>query len=85
MIQWKQSENKWSMLEIICHLYDEEREDFRSRLAKILFEDQLFFVKFFYKNRHLCGNRLFICNAECPQHLLLCDKADYTFCEYFYQ
>ncbi|MBS1516452.1 MAG: DinB family protein [Bacteroidetes bacterium] len=39
MIKWKPSENKWSMLEIVCHLYDEEREDFRARLAKILLED----------------------------------------------
>lgn len=33
---WKQSENKWCLLEIICHLYDEEREDFRSRVKHIL-------------------------------------------------
>jgi len=26
----------WSMLEVICHLYDEEREDFRARLKSIL-------------------------------------------------
>lgn len=29
---WKQSPEKWCMLEILCHLYDEEREDFRIRL-----------------------------------------------------
>jgi len=39
MIKWKTSEKNWSLLEIICHLYDEEREDFRARLAKILLED----------------------------------------------
>lgn len=39
MILWKPEENKWSLLEIACHLYDEEREDFRARLAKILLED----------------------------------------------
>ncbi|MFZ1322166.1 MAG: DinB family protein [Ignavibacteria bacterium] len=39
MIQWNPTENKWSLLEIVCHLYDEEREDFRARLAKILLED----------------------------------------------
>ena len=33
---WKPSENKWCLLEIVCHLYDEEKEDFRPRLAKIL-------------------------------------------------
>ena len=26
----------WSMLEVVCHLYDEEREDFRQRLDIIL-------------------------------------------------
>ena len=29
----------WSILEVVCHLYDEEREDFRARLKKILNED----------------------------------------------
>lgn len=38
-IKWKPSDNKWSLLEIVCHLYDEEKEDFRARLAKILLED----------------------------------------------
>lgn len=33
---WKQSPEKWSLLEILCHLYDEEREDFRSRLKHTL-------------------------------------------------
>lgn len=32
---WKPQENKWSLLEIVCHLYDEEREDFRNRLKHI--------------------------------------------------
>lgn len=27
---------KWNLLEIICHLYDEEREDFRARIRYIL-------------------------------------------------
>jgi hypothetical protein len=35
-IKWKPFENKWCLLEIVCHLYDEEKEDFRPRLAKIL-------------------------------------------------
>ena len=33
---WKQSQDKWCMLEIICHLYDEECEDFRIRLRYVL-------------------------------------------------
>lgn len=28
--------DSWSMLEVVCHLYDEEREDFRQRLDIIL-------------------------------------------------
>jgi hypothetical protein len=34
--RWKPSPNKWSMLEVINHLYDEEREDFRQRLELTL-------------------------------------------------
>lgn len=33
---WKPSEDKWCLLEIICHLYDEEREDFRTRTRSTL-------------------------------------------------
>ena len=33
---WKKSKNKWCLLEIVCHLLDEEREDFRKRLRHIL-------------------------------------------------
>lgn len=33
---WKQSTEKWCLLEIICHLYDEEREDFRARTKRVL-------------------------------------------------
>jgi len=36
LIHWKQSETKWSLLEIICHLCDEEKEDFRARVASTL-------------------------------------------------
>ena len=36
--QWKPSPEKWSLLEIVNHLYDEEREDFRQRIKNI-FED----------------------------------------------
>ena len=29
---WKPDEASWSLVEVICHLYDEEREDFRMRV-----------------------------------------------------
>jgi hypothetical protein len=34
--QVKPNTESWSMLEVICHLYDEEREDFREHLDFIL-------------------------------------------------
>lgn len=34
--QWKPAPDKWCLLEIICHLYDEEREDFRARVKHML-------------------------------------------------
>lgn len=33
---WKSSPEKWCLLEIVCHLYDEERYDFRYRTKHIL-------------------------------------------------
>jgi len=33
---WKPAPEKWSMLDVINHLYDEEREDFRQRLKLTL-------------------------------------------------
>ena len=33
---WKSDEGRWSILEVINHLYDEEREDFRKRLELVL-------------------------------------------------
>ncbi len=33
---WKPAPEKWCLLEIICHLYDEEREDFRARVRHTL-------------------------------------------------
>lgn len=33
---WKPSPEKWSILEALCHLYDEEREDFRARVKHTL-------------------------------------------------
>jgi hypothetical protein len=34
--RWKPSPADWSILEVVNHLYDEEREDFRTRLDLIL-------------------------------------------------
>jgi hypothetical protein len=34
--QIKPDPESWSILEVVCHLYDEEREDFRQRLDLIL-------------------------------------------------
>ena len=34
--RWKPDEGRWSILEVINHLYDEEREDFRKRLELVL-------------------------------------------------
>lgn len=36
LIYWKPSEDKWCILEIICHLIDEEVEDFRTRVFHTL-------------------------------------------------
>lgn len=33
---WKPAPDKWSLLEVVCHLYDEEREDFRARVRHCL-------------------------------------------------
>jgi hypothetical protein len=38
--RFKPSPESWSALEVICHLYDEEREDFRQRLNLILHQPQ---------------------------------------------
>ena len=35
-VLWKPEPVKWCALEVACHLYDEEREDFRARLASTL-------------------------------------------------
>ncbi len=35
-IHWKPAPDKWCALEVICHLHDEEREDFRARLKHVL-------------------------------------------------
>ncbi|MEM9821078.1 MAG: DinB family protein [Bacteroidota bacterium] len=36
MYRWKPQANKWCLLEILCHLYDEEIEDFRARVQSSL-------------------------------------------------
>ncbi len=33
---WKEAENKWSLLEILCHLRDEEKEDWQTRTKHAL-------------------------------------------------
>lgn len=38
--QIKPDEKSWSILEVVCHLYDEEREDFREHLGFILHRQQ---------------------------------------------
>ena len=37
LIGFKPTEDAWSVLEIVCHLLDEEREDFRARVKLALF------------------------------------------------
>ena len=34
--RWSPQPGKWSLLEVVCHLLDEEREDFRQRLELTL-------------------------------------------------
>ena len=36
LISWKVNPKDWSLLEIICHLVDEEKEDFRARIEHAL-------------------------------------------------
>jgi hypothetical protein len=35
-IKWSQEPEKWCLLEIVCHLHDEEIEDFRTRVKCVL-------------------------------------------------
>ncbi len=39
--RWKPALEKWNLLEVVCHLYDEEREDFRARLKHTLEQPEL--------------------------------------------
>lgn len=34
--EWRSRKGKWSLIEIACHLRDEEQEDFKARLASVL-------------------------------------------------
>lgn len=34
--RWKPAPDRWSLLEVVCHLADEEVEDFRQRLGLVL-------------------------------------------------
>ena len=36
LITWKPAADKWCLVEVVCHLYDEEREDFRLRVDSAL-------------------------------------------------
>jgi len=36
-VRWKPLPEKWCLLEVLCHLIDEEREDFRARVRHVLF------------------------------------------------
>lgn len=38
--RWKPNPDEWSILEVVNHLYDEEREDFRVRLNIILHDPE---------------------------------------------
>ena len=35
-LHWRPAPDKWCALEVLCHLHDEEREDFRARLKHVL-------------------------------------------------
>ncbi|MFO7655268.1 MAG: DinB family protein [Candidatus Krumholzibacteriia bacterium] len=35
--RWRPSAQQWSLLEVICHLRDEEKDDFRARIEATLF------------------------------------------------
>ena len=35
-VKWKPDQEQWCMLEVVCHLIDEEKEDFRTRVKYVL-------------------------------------------------
>lgn len=40
LVLWRPHAAHWCLLEIVCHLYDEEREDFRARVKSVLDDPQ---------------------------------------------
>jgi hypothetical protein len=40
-VVWRSHAKHWCLLEVICHLYDEERDDFRARLDSVLKDPSL--------------------------------------------
>jgi hypothetical protein len=36
MLRWRPVEGKWNFLDLLCHLIDEELEDFRLKVTSIL-------------------------------------------------
>lgn len=36
LFRWRSDPNKWNLLDVICHLIDEEREDFKARVKSVL-------------------------------------------------
>lgn len=58
---WKPEPDKWCLLEIVCHLYDEEKEDFRTRVKYTLetpekplpmFDPSIWAIERKYKNQN---------------------------------
>ena len=45
----------WSVLEVVCHLYDEEREDFRQRLDIMLYRPDDKWPPDFDDSTVICG------------------------------
>lgn len=46
MIYWKDRSARWTLLEIVCHLHDEEKEDFRARVRSVLKDPDQALVSF---------------------------------------
>ncbi|MEM7455619.1 MAG: DinB family protein [Planctomycetota bacterium] len=40
-LRWKPESGNWSILEVLCHLHDEEKDDFRPRVQSILTDPSL--------------------------------------------
>jgi hypothetical protein len=63
--RWKPASDKWSLLEVTCHLADEERDDFRRRLDLTLhhpgepwpaIDPPRWAIERMYKERDLAGS-----------------------------